>query len=115
MMFTSESRIPALYDPICALLHELGFSAHRLGYKYLTIAIPCYAHDSEQSLSKEIYPYVGACFHFAHWPSVERSIRSAIADAWEHGNPSVWRQYFPNLEKAPSNKHFIAVLAERLR
>lgn len=106
---------PALYNPTIVLLHELGLSTHRLGYKYLTVAIPCYVQDGEQSLSKEIYPYVGRCFHFAHWRSVERSIRSVITDGWEHRDPEVWERYFPRQEKAPTNKQFMAVLAERLR
>lgn len=114
-MITADSRISALYYPTIALLHELGIGVHLLGYRYLAVAIPCYACNSEQSLSKEIYPYVAHCFGCVDWHPVERSIRSAIGDAWEHRNPAVWEQYFPNQKKAPTNKQFMAVLAERLR
>lgn len=114
-MMTADSPFSVLYCRTAALLHELGLGTHRLGYRYLTVAIPCYASDSDQNMSKEIYPYVGNCFGCVDWHPVERSIRSAIGDAWEHRNPAVWERYFPNQKKAPTNKQFVAVLAERLR
>lgn len=113
MISTAEDQILALRDPTITMLHELGISIHRLGYKYLTIAVPCYLIDDTQSLTKEVYPYVANHFGCTDWHSVERSIRTVILTAWEHGDPGVWEQYFLNQKKPPSNKQFIAVLAER--
>lgn len=115
MTTTAEEWIRMLRDPTIHLLHHLGISTHRNGYKCLTVVIPCYAMDPGQSLTKEIYPYAAACFGCADWHSVERSIRSAIQDAWERRDPEIWAQYFTNQKKVPSNKQFIAVLAEKLR
>ena len=98
-----------------AMLHQLRIGIHRLGYKCLTIAIPSYAIDDTQSLSKELYPHVAECLGHAEWYAVERAIRTVILDAWETREPIIWERYFPGHKKAPTNKQFLAVLAEKLR
>lgn len=115
MITTAEDQLLALRAPTISMIHELNISVHRLGYKYLTLAIPCYSIDDTQSLTKEIYPFVAHCFGCPDWHSIERSIRSVILAAWEHRDPEAWEQYFPNQKKPPSNKLFIATLAEQLR
>lgn len=115
MISTAEDQILALRDSTITMLHELGISIHRLGYKYLTVAVPCYSLDDSQSLTKEVYPYVANHFGCTDWHSVERSIRTVILTAWDHRDPEIWNQHFPNQSKAPSNKQFIATLSERLK
>lgn len=115
MIATLEEYISRHYEPTIELLHKLRFRIHIAGYKQLAIAIPCFAFDDTQSLTKELYPYVANHFGYSDWHSVERAIRYAILDAWEHRNPEIWAQYFPNQKKPPSNKQFIATLAELLR
>jgi len=115
MTTTAEHLLHALRTPTVAMLRELGISTHRLGYRYLTVAIPCYAADDTQSLTKELYPYVAHCFGHTDWHSIERSIRTVILAAWEQRDPVTWARYFPNQSKAPSNKQFIATLAEQLK
>lgn len=97
-----------------SMLHELGFPAHRIGYKQLCIAIPRYAQDSTQSIIKELYPYIAVIFGYTGWCAVEHAMRCAIHDAWFNCDPDIWEEYFPNSRKPPSNKLFIATLAERL-
>lgn len=115
MITTAEEWIRMLRDLTIAHLRNLGISPHRNGYKYLTVVIPCYAMDPGQSLTKEVYPYVASYFGCADWHSVERSIRLVVQDAWERRDLEIWAQYFRNQKKVPSNKQFIAVLAEKLR
>ena len=98
---------------IC-MLHELCFAVHRSGYKQLCVAIPRYAQNNIQSVTKSLYPYVAAHFD-TDWQAVEHSIRFAVHCAWNQRDPEVWDRYFPHSKKAPSNKEFIATLAERLR
>lgn len=98
-----------------AMLHELSFPVHRCGYKQLTVAIPYFYQDDTQSLTKDLYPYVAQQYGHPDWHAVESSIRDVILDAWETRDPAAWDKYFPNLTKAPSNKLFIATLAEHLR
>lgn len=115
MIITPEDQNHALFEPTASMLHELQVGVHRLGYRQLNIAIPCFALDDSQSLTKELYPYVAGCFGYADWHPVEHSIRTAILDAWARRDTGVWEKYFPNQKKPPSNKQFIAVLAERLK
>ena len=96
-------------------LLELGIPVNRVGFQYLCIAVPAYAKDSMQSLTKELYPAIGRQFGYPNGYAVERAIRNVIVEAWEHGNADAWVQYFPRCDKAPSNSLFIATLAERLK
>lgn len=96
------------------LLHTLSFPVHRLGYKHLTSALARFAENDRQSLTKEIYPAVGREFGCTGG-AVEHAIRMVIVDAWCCRDCRVWDGYFPNRTTAPSNKVFLAVLAEYLQ
>lgn len=96
------------------ILHSLGFSSRHTGYKALCIAIPSYAHNNQQSTTKELYPALRKQFGYVNSITIERPIRYAISEAWEHGDPESWQRYFPGATKAPSNTVFIAALAEYL-
>lgn len=97
------------------LLQELGIPCHLLGYQQLCIALPSYAQNSTQSLSKELYPIIAEQLLIPDWRAVEHAMRSAILHAWLHGDPTVWKRYFPRSQKAPSNKIFLATLSEYLK
>lgn len=97
------------------MLRELGFAVHRNGYLQLTVAIPYFLQDPTQGLYKELYPYVAKRLGYTDCRAIERSIRSAIYDAWARSDPEVWIQYFPDLKRPPSNKLFIATLSEGLK
>ncbi len=97
------------------MLRELGFSTRHTGYKALCVAIPKYAQNNTLSMTKELYPSLRKQFGYESPSAIERPIRYAISEAWEHGRANVWEQYFPGAEKAPSNSIFIATLAEYLQ
>jgi hypothetical protein len=88
------------------------------GYRYLQVAIPLFAEDPAQRICKELYPAVARLLGVSGNNNIERSIRSAIEDAWVRRDPAVWDTYFPpgmvTREKGPSNKLFIARMAEEL-
>lgn len=96
------------------MLHELGIPVHLIGYKELCIAIPLFAENSFQCITKELYPDVARSIGYPGHRGIERSIRKAISDAWDRRDADTWEIYFPHLKSAPSNKLFIATLAERL-
>ena len=111
-----NSSLPADPEEMTArLLYELNVPPYRAGYKQLLMAIPLFAKDPNQSLSKEIYPKVAERLAYSDWKAVEHSIRDVIFTAWKNRNPFVWNDYFPNDKKPPSNKLFIATLAGRLK
>ena len=96
------------------MLHALYFPPYRCGYKQLCLAIP-YCHEKHTlNLSKDLYPWLAKQFDHVTPQAVEHAIREIIRHAWEHGDQKVWQEYFPGAVKPPSNKQFIATLAERL-
>ena len=100
------------------LLLALGIPTKLKGYSYLREAILLMAKDPAQSITKELYPAVGALCN-ADGDNVERSCRSAIANAWKHRDEHLWRLYFPpdntGALKRPTNAAFISRLADTLR
>ena len=99
------------------LLNALGFSGKLRGCTYLRYAVPLYARDPLQSVTKVLYPRVAK--HCGCAPShVERSIRSAIDAAWKHRDENIWKLYFPTDETGtvirPTNGTLIARLAQQL-
>lgn len=99
------------------VLIKMGFSTKLGGYHYLCDAIPLYAQDPSQAITKELYVAVGQ-LHNKEAALVERSIRSAIDKAWREGDQNLWRQYFRTLPdgsvERPSNGHFITRMAQLL-
>ncbi|MBE6926767.1 MAG: hypothetical protein E7461_08010 [Ruminococcaceae bacterium] len=96
------------------ILKELQIPPHRIGYNHLCVAIPAFARDRNQAMAKELYVTVAVAIS-CDWRAVERAIRYAIAYAWKRRDPEVWAQYFPFCKRPPSNKHFIATIAERIK
>lgn len=105
----------SVYEHTIDLLNEFRFPVHRIGCKQLRIAIPMYAEDSTQCLTKNIYPHIGKVLNCSDWRAVEHSIRDVIVCAWENGDRAAWDKYFPEYKKPPSNKVFIATIAEYAR
>ena len=107
-----------IHSQIIHHLHLLGFSTHLDGYRQLCIALPEYASNPQQRLTKELYPAVAALFPCVDSRSVEHSIRKAIRSAWNHRDNAIWRKYFPMNANGsipcPTNKEFICRLAEFL-
>ena len=96
------------------IMQVLGLSPKRDGFRALLAGIPLYADDPRQSLSKELYPTVARSLGQGSPKSVEQSIRSVIQDAWEVRNPILWNSLFGTDSECPTNKVFIARLAQVL-
>lgn len=96
-------------------LLQLHFAPKLGGYSYLCDAIPLYAQNPSQAITKELYVAVGQ-IHGKDAALVERAIRNAIDKAWREGDPAVWRKYFPcgpdGTVPRPSNGSFITRLAQ---
>jgi two-component system response regulator (stage 0 sporulation protein A) len=102
---------------VTSLLMQMGFSTKLAGYSYLADAIPLYARDPSQAITKELYVAVGQ-LHRKDPILIERSIRSAIDKAWREGDQTLWQKYFRCLPdgtvERPSNGHFITRMAQLL-
>lgn len=99
-------------------LHLLNIPTHRDGYRQLLVAIPLFAKNPMQFMTKELYPEVAKICGCRDSRAVEHSIRKVIAAAWKSRDNGVWRKYFPPGPRGsipcPSNKAFICRLAELL-
>ena len=108
---------PDLRTSVSNVLLALGISTKLRGYGYLREAIMEFIAAPGQSVTKELYPTVGKICD-ANKDQVERSIRSAIANAWKNGDEAVWRLYFQSpaggKTARPSNAVFISAIADRL-
>lgn len=102
-------------DMTRTILRELDIPVHQDGYTQLWIGLPHFARKPNQSLSKELYPYIASEFGGVTARDVESSIRRAIRNGWKHRDPAVWEAYFPKRSTPPSNLVFIATLAEYLK
>lgn len=102
---------------IANVLISLGVATHVSGYQYLREAIPLFAEDPRQAITKELYPAVGKRCN-ASGDQVERSMRTAIEGAWSRRDELIWKLYFTPLPdgsiRKPSNSEFISRLADRL-
>ena len=113
--YTPEEK-PATPEAKVALqLHFLGFASGRDGYRQLCIGVPMFCEDPHQNLSKELYPAIAKACDCKTEKCVEHSIRKAIADAWKHRKGTAWEKLFPGAERCPTNKAFIARLAESIK
>ena len=97
-----------------SIIRELRIPVHRIGYSLLCAAIPYYRADVTRSLSKEVYPYAAERFGCVNEQAVEQAIRAVIRTAFTLGDKDAWERYFPGIRKAPTNKQFIATVAQRL-
>lgn len=100
------------------LLRVLGIPGRLHGSTYLRTAVPLYARDPLQSITKVLYPEV-ARLCGCKASHVERSIRSAIESGWNRRDDNIWRLYFPvddtGTVDRPTNGEFIARLAQSLQ
>ncbi len=106
-----------LRSAVSNILLSLGFPTKLDGFNYLVSAIPMYAADPAQAVTKELYSTIGQMYN-KDWRQVERSIRNAIDIAWSRRQESVWQQYFTTAPGVPvprpTNRAFISRMAHHL-
>ena len=119
---TQRSSLPTFSHPdmrtqVSNMLLSLGVSTKLRGYGYLREAVMMMVKQPNQSITKELYPAVGArCGVSA--VQVERSIRSAIQSSFQHRDRPLWQTYFPpgenGVARRPTNSTVITCLADRV-
>ena len=95
-------------------LRILGFREGETGFPQLCAAVPLFAQDPYQSLSKELQPAVAELCHTESGSLVESKIRRLISDTWQNRNPSIWAEYFPDLQEKPTIHQFLCLLCDKL-
>lgn len=115
MELTATVFFPSVPEQVLFDLRQLNVPVYLSGYRCLCVAIPIFAMDISQSMCNELYPAVAKQLGYVDWRAVEFAIRRAIVSAWEHRDPEIWDACFPGSIKAPTNKQFVATLAQRIK
>jgi len=92
------------------ILQEFPFPMHFRGYAYLCSAITLYAQKSQIKKLNELYQQIS---DNPAWET-DDCIRRTILYAWKHGNPDIWKKYFPEHITRPSVFVFIKTIARHL-
>ena len=105
---------PTAQQIIADHLRKLGVP-YGGGFDDLRVGVPLYFQDPNQRMIKEFYPAVATLRGRSNWQQVEKAIRDAKEYAYEHREDDVWTEYFPDTTQCPTNKDFVARLAECLK
>lgn len=105
--------VPNERDAVTELLLKLRFNPNHGGFAYFVAAVPLFAQDPGQFVTKELYTTVGKPFGKS-MQQVERSMRVAVEKAWACDDTGIWQKYFPGMTAKPANKVFIAAMARLL-
>jgi len=105
---------PSAQERTAELLCRLNVP-HWSGFDDLRIAVPLFAQDPSIGIVKELYPAVALLRDRNNWKQVEKAIRTVKEYAYAHRDDAVWRMYFPNTSRCPTNKEFIARLSEFIK
>lgn len=115
---SKQEKSADLVQYVTEQIRLLHFSPRHNGSGYLKEAVLLMFQKPDISITKELYPSVGAQFG-CNALQVERSIRSAVNAAWNRPGNENWARLFPpDSEGAiprPSNGILIARLVEDLR
>jgi len=105
-------------SPIRDTLLTLGLRPDLNGFRCTVEALRLLRQDPDMLISKVVYPEVVKCCG-SSVSQVERAIRTAINDAWQGHEESVWGMYFPKGKdghvRRPTNAVFLSRLAACLR
>ena len=115
MELTATDFFPSVPEQVLFDLRQLNTPVYLSGYRCLCVAIPVFVQDISQSMCNELYPAVAKELGYMDWRAVEFAIRRAIMSAWEHRDQRIWEEYFPGATRTPTNKQFIATLAQRIK
>ena len=115
MELATTTFFPSVPEQVWDDLRKLNVPVYLSGYRCLCVAITLFTQDVAQSMCNELYPAVAKKLGYVDWRAVEFAIRRAILSAWEHRDSEKWEVYFPGITKAPTNKQFIANLAQRIK
>ena len=96
-------------------LRKLNLPIQMEGFAQICSAVSLLLQDSNQTLSKHIYPNVAKLHSSTDQRAVEHAIRNCIRAGWKHRDDATWALYFqpqPDRKSAcPTNRQFLYTLA----
>ncbi len=104
---------------VTRLLRKCGISAKRKGYAYLRSAVLLAVNDPSllNTLLTGLYPKIAKQYQTTP-TGVERSIRTALDDAWKRGDPDTVRlfsrQNANDSARKPTNGEFLSLVTDTI-
>ena len=84
------------------------------GYRRMLIIFPGFDPDAGHNLFSDFYLDLAKAESVSPY-AIDNSIHRAIALAYETRNDAIWREYFPDTSRYPTNKEFLTALAEKMK
>ena len=107
------SQIVPVSSQEVTVTHLLRIGApHWVGFDDIRVGVPLFSQDPNQSMVKEFYPAVAILRGRDNWQQVEKAIRDVKEYAYKHRNNDIWKEYFSDTSQCPTNREFIARLAD---
>lgn len=96
---------------LAALLHELGLSDSRVGFRCITAAVEIALADPRAltMVTKYLYPQTAQRCK-TNWKAVERNIRTSIRIVWSKNPHKLQQLTGCPISSRPTAAHFIAIL-----
>ena len=94
-------------------IHRLGLRSGK-GLQRMMKILPYYDSDANPSLFNDFYPDLSK-EESVTMDAIDNSIHRTILKAYERRNDAVWKEYFPDTSKCPTNKEFFSAVAELIK
>lgn len=94
-------------------LKRLGISAGK-GYRRMLSIFPGFDPDAGHNLFSDFYLDLARAESVSPY-AIDNAIHRTIAQAYEARNDAIWREYFPDTSRCPTNKEFLTAVAERMK
>lgn len=107
-----HTSVPTPEKIVASHLDRLGYDPSLDGYTQICVGAPLLARDASMPLTKELYPAIAVLCGNGSFTQVESSIRVATEGAWKTGDRTVWRIYFPNPGKKPTNGQILRAMSK---
>lgn len=94
-------------------LKRLGISAGK-GYRRMLAIFPGFDPDAGHNLFSDFYLDLAKAESVSAY-AIDNAIHRTIAQAYETRNDAIWRDYFPDTSRCPTNKEFLTAIADRIK
>ena len=94
-------------------LKRLGIPTGK-GFRRMLAIFSSFDPDTEHNLFSDFYLDLAKAESVSPY-AIDNSIHRAIAQAYEARYDAIWRAYFPDTSRCPTNKEFLTALAEKMK
>ena len=108
-----KNRQDRLYALAGSIMAELGLQQNLIGCACLQEAAVYLCEHENCLFTDELYPHVAKQVQ-GSVSSVEKAMSRSVESAWKKRNEPVWRYYFENAHRCPTNARFLKALVKAI-